>query len=107
MTTQDMAERAMALACADEILMRVAPAALRSGPGGREAVAEVLIREKRAAVQLLIELADALDGRSEVNVHTGEIATVLPPDYFGRLRRVVEQHTGRPVLAFARREGRS
>lgn len=88
--------KAASLACADEIFMRCAPAAIHGTQ--RHVAAAVIQQDKADAVALLVELAEALDGNAELNMHTGEFCTLVNPDFFLRLRRAVARHDGRDVL---------
>lgn len=88
---------AASLTIADEILLRVAPESAGLADL-RATVLQVIERDKADLVQVLRELGEALDGHSEVNTYTGEFFTLVNPDWFPRLQRAVERHTGDRVL---------
>ncbi len=88
---------AASLAIADEILLRVAPESAGLAEA-RVTVLAVIERDKAGLVALLRELAEALDGNAELNTYTGEFCTLVNPDWFGRLRRELERHTGVRVM---------
>lgn len=88
---------AASLAIADEILMRIAPES-KGLAVARVQVLEVIERDKADVLALLRELGQALDSNAELNTYTGEFCTVVNPDFFGRLRRALERHTGVRVM---------
>lgn len=87
---------AASLACADEVFMRCAPAAMHGT--GRTVAAEVIQRDKADLVAVLRELGEALESNAELNTYTGEFCTLVNPDWFGRLRRALERHSGVRVM---------
>lgn len=88
---------AAALATADEVLMRCLPAQLRDY-GLRHTAAAVIEKDKADLVSVLGQLADALDGNSEVNSYTGEFAVLVQPEWFWEFKRALLHHTGRECL---------
>lgn len=103
-TNHDMSEtkndvqaaEAMARRTADEIFMRCAPALLKEPV--RTAAAEVVARDTAPLLELLGMLADGLEGHSQINTHTGMLATFVEPEFFGKFRRVMLEWTNRRVL---------
>lgn len=88
---------AASLAIADEILLRVAPEGA-GVPDLRATVLAVIERDKADVLALLRELGEALEGNAEINTYTGEFCTLVNPDWFPRLQRALERHTGIRVL---------
>jgi hypothetical protein len=89
------------LEAADMALLRVGPVAACM-PDVRATVARVIEADKADLVSLAEELAEAIDGNSEVNLRTGHLQCFVEPDFFLRLRRAVGRHSGKDALTFLR-----
>lgn len=92
---------AESLATADAVLYRCSPN-LSAEPSMRRTVALAVERDKADLLAVITELAGALDCNSELNIYTGEFATLVRPEWFGLLKRALLKHAGVDCLPHVR-----